>query len=59
LVVCDDGRGFDPSSTRDEQDDHFGLRSLTDLAEVAGARLDVTSDSGAGTTVLLALKGGR
>jgi signal transduction histidine kinase len=51
LEITDDGHGFDP--LQPNEDDHFGLRGLRDLATEAGGTLHVTSSPGAGTTVLL------
>ena len=51
LEVVDDGAGFDPTRTVDPT--HFGLRGLRDLAEIAGASLDVRSEPGRGTHVTL------
>ena len=49
LEVVDDGRGFDPAAARPSGG--FGLRGLQSLAADAGARLDVESTIGVGTTV--------
>ena len=48
LVVRDDGTGFDPSSTCSGG---FGLTSMRERAEGLGARFDLHSQVGAGTTV--------
>ncbi len=48
LLVADDGVGFDVAASR-RRHGHFGLRVLTDLAEAAGAVLQVASAPGAGT----------
>ena len=53
LEVVDDGRGFrheDVGAAR------FGLRGLAGLVADAGGRLDVDSDTGCGTTVILVLE---
>jgi two-component system, NarL family, sensor kinase len=49
LVVEDDGSGFDPSAVED--DGHFGLRGLEDLARDAGGELEIDSAPGAGARV--------
>ena len=49
LEVVDDGRGFDHAAARSSGG--FGLRGLQSLAADAGARLDVESTVGVGTTV--------
>jgi signal transduction histidine kinase len=51
LEVEDDGVGFDVAGAAPEG--HFGLRVLADLAEEAGATLDLTTAPGAGTTLRL------
>ena len=51
LEVVDDGRGFDPDARN--PDGGFGLRGLQSLAGDAGARLDVDSTIGVGTTIRL------
>jgi signal transduction histidine kinase len=60
LDVVDDGHGFDlPPADRlaepTERDDgsHLGFALLADLARSAGARLEVSSAAGAGTSVRL------
>jgi two-component system, NarL family, sensor kinase len=51
LDVRDDGRGIDRSRGDDEE--HFGLRMLEDLARDTGGRLELDSAPGQGTTVRL------
>jgi two-component system, NarL family, sensor kinase len=54
LVVRDDGRGFAAEAReRAEAAGHVGLRLLEGLAAQAGGALTVTSEPGAGTTVML------
>lgn len=48
LLILDNGVGFDVAASR-ARHGHFGLRVLTDLAEGAGAVLQVASAPGAGT----------
>jgi len=55
LTVADDGRGFDPST----ESEGNGLASMHRRAAAIGARLDVRSDEGRGTTVTLAVAAGR
>jgi signal transduction histidine kinase len=45
--VSDDGRGFDPGSTRSGS----GLQGMADRIEAIGGTLEIESGSGAGTTV--------
>jgi two-component system, NarL family, sensor kinase len=50
LLVEDDGVGFDADAVLSEPPEgHFGLRILTDLAERAGATLEVSAAPGSGT----------
>ena len=54
MEVRDDGAGFDPSTTTgDTGSGHFGMRVITDLAEAAGATLDLASAPGRGTALRL------
>jgi len=50
LRVTDDGQGFDPGA-RPDSETSYGLRSMTERAELVGGRLTVTSRPGLGTTV--------
>jgi signal transduction histidine kinase len=51
LAVVDDGAGFDPASPRAGK--RLGLSSMRERAEALGGELVVTSQPGAGTTVML------
>jgi two-component system NarL family sensor kinase len=52
LRVSDDGRGFDIAARADDTvSPTYGLRSMTERAELIGGRLAVTSRPGVGTTV--------
>ncbi len=52
LTVEDDGRGFVPSAaTAGQEDRHFGLRILRDLAGDANGKLTIDSAPGQGTRV--------
>ncbi|MFI7583867.1 sensor histidine kinase [Kocuria sp. M1N1S27] len=53
LTVSDDGTGFDGS--RGSPEGHLGLRIMRDIADAAGAALEIRSRPGVGTTVLVAL----
>jgi two-component system, NarL family, sensor kinase len=54
LVISDDGQGFSPEQAMArESEGHLGLRLLRDLAADAGARLEIESTPGQGTTVLV------
>jgi two-component system, NarL family, sensor kinase len=54
LTIADDGRGFSPADAEAAREDgHLGLRVLADMAKDAGGRLDIDSEPGRGTRVLL------
>jgi two-component system NarL family sensor kinase len=54
LTIADDGRGFTPEAAEAARGDgHLGLRVLADMARDAGGRLDIDSEPGRGTRVLL------
>ena len=50
-LISDNGDGFRPDDATDE--DHFGLRLLTDLTRDAGANLLIDSSPGVGTDIRL------
>ena len=50
LRVTDDGQGFDVGA-RPDSEASYGLRSMTERAELVGGRLTVTSRPGLGTSV--------
>ena len=57
LEVTDDGLGFAVNEVVDRTSRrHFGLRFMRERAQLIGARLDIDSAPGAGTTVRLALE---
>jgi signal transduction histidine kinase len=53
LKVIDDGRGFSPEDMIDScvRPDHIGLLSMKDRAELIGARFEIDSRSGEGTSI--------
>jgi signal transduction histidine kinase/ligand-binding sensor domain-containing protein len=54
--VRDDGRGFDEQAIRrDQPDGHFGLRGMRERAEKIGGSLEVWSNPGFGTDVVLSI----
>ncbi|PDW03420.1 HAMP domain-containing sensor histidine kinase [Candidatus Viridilinea mediisalina] len=53
LEVCDQGRGFDPQARRDPR--AFGLQSMTERAQVLGGSLQLQSEPGQGTKLLVQL----
>jgi signal transduction histidine kinase len=54
LVVSDDGRGFDPSSS---PPDHLGLGIIQERAQAVGAAVRIESQPGQGTRVMVVWKG--
>jgi signal transduction histidine kinase len=53
--VSDDGDGFDIASVGAKSDKHFGLLTMRERAEEIGARLEISSTVGAGTTIEIAV----
>jgi signal transduction histidine kinase len=54
LTIADDGRGFTPTVAEAAREEgHLGLRVLADMARDAGGKLDIDSEPGRGTRVLL------
>jgi two-component system, NarL family, sensor kinase len=54
LTIADDGRGFTPDAAEAAREDgHLGLRVLADMARDHGGKLDIDSEPGRGTRVLL------
>lgn len=49
LRISDDGQGFDV--VRGAEREHFGLRMMADAAELVGARLELASTLGGGTSI--------
>ncbi|HAT31158.1 MAG TPA: histidine kinase [Janthinobacterium sp.] len=55
LVVRDDGCGFAPRPALEQSGEQVGLHIMRERAERLGARLDIVSAPGAGTTISLHL----
>jgi two-component system, NarL family, sensor histidine kinase DegS len=53
--VVDNGHGFDPGSVRVQARGGSGIIGMRERAEVIGARLDLTSDSGVGCHIRLVI----
>jgi PAS domain S-box-containing protein len=54
LIVRDDGKGINPKVLQDHgRAGHWGLPGMYERAEGIGARLDISSEAGAGTEVRL------
>jgi signal transduction histidine kinase len=51
LIVSDDGEGFDATTLEQARDGHFGWRGIRERAEQIGARVELQSQPGKGTTV--------
>ena len=50
IEVADNGVGFDPGEPRPG---HLGLHTMTERADAIGGSVDIRSESGAGTRVVL------
>jgi signal transduction histidine kinase len=55
IVIEDDGRGFDPSTTTVHRDGGYGLQTMRERMELAGGTLRVDSAPGRGTRVVAIL----
>jgi signal transduction histidine kinase len=51
LTVTDDGRGFNTGDI--EKEGHFGLHGMRERTEIIGAKLEILSEVGDGTTIRL------
>ena len=56
MLLRDDGRGFSPAELIEKTDAHVGLRIMEERAQRLGARFEITSEPGAGTTISLQLR---
>jgi signal transduction histidine kinase len=56
LTIHDDGVGFNPWEWNIDHMQHFGLQSMRERAELAGAEFSLVSTPGAGTTVNVQLR---
>ncbi len=54
LTVKDDGTGFDPEAV--DSNAHFGVQGIRERADMIGAELSVSSQSGQGTQIEMILK---
>lgn len=57
IVIEDDGTGFDPSTSVDD-DEHHGMRLMRERAERVGGRIELDTLPGRGTRVEAVLPGG-
>jgi two-component system nitrate/nitrite sensor histidine kinase NarX len=55
FVVRDNGRGFDPERRLPDAADHVGLRIMRERAARIGATLEIRSQAGRGTEIVLAV----
>ena len=54
LVIRDDGKGIDAETmARQQVEGHFGLPGMRERAAIVRGRLDVRSETGAGTEIEL------
>jgi signal transduction histidine kinase/ligand-binding sensor domain-containing protein len=57
LCVRDDGRGIDPAIVAEGRGGHYGVPGMRERAKRIGGKLDVWTESGAGTEVELSIPG--
>ncbi len=55
VAISDDGVGFEPTMTRNDDRPHVGLHTMKERAEAAGGSVEVESAPGRGTTVYVRL----
>jgi signal transduction histidine kinase len=55
LMVSDNGRGFNPARSLIELQSHFGLHTMRERAEAIGAEINLDSQPGVGTSVVVRL----
>jgi signal transduction histidine kinase len=55
MIVSDNGVGFDPVKTGVERAGHFGLRIMFERAREIGAHIEIKSNPGAGTQVIVSM----
>ena len=55
ISVCDKGRGFDPVWVMSEAGHHVGLQVMQERAESMGGTLDIESQPGQGTRIVLSV----
>jgi signal transduction histidine kinase len=55
LRVRDDGQGIDASVLHGDQAGHFGLTGMRERAELIGGHVEVWSETGMGTEVVLTI----
>jgi signal transduction histidine kinase len=56
LTIQDNGVGFNPWQLNIDHQTHFGLQTMHERAELAGAEFSLVSEPGIGTTVTLKLR---
>jgi len=55
VLVRDNGCGINPEALQKQSDSHWGLSGMRERAENIGARFDISSRTGAGTEVRVAV----
>lgn len=53
LMIRDNGQGFDPDTVASDADRHLGLIGMRERIESIGGQLDIESEPGAGTAVVI------
>jgi signal transduction histidine kinase len=55
MIISDNGVGFDPMETGLERKGHFGLRIMFERAREVGAHIEIKSNPGSGTQVIITM----
>jgi len=55
MIISDNGVGFDPMETGLERKGHFGLRIMFERAREVGAHIEIKSNPGSGTQVIVTM----
>ena len=55
MIISDNGVGFDPMETGVERKGHFGLRIMFERAREVGAHIEIKSNPGSGTQVIVTM----
>jgi signal transduction histidine kinase len=55
MIISDNGVGFDPVKAGVERGGHFGLRIMFERAHEIGAHIEIKSNPGSGTQIIVTM----